>query len=62
MCNQRLEMNYQLSDKVYNLIMTKVCNARFGEVLANYSETNHLKNKGKLGIQAYLNGLVNGVT
>ena len=23
MCNERLEMNYQLSEKVYNLIMTK---------------------------------------
>ena len=62
MCNERLEMNYQLSEKVYNLIMTKACNARFGEVLANYSEKNHLKNKGKLGLQAKLSEMVNGVS
>ena len=54
-------MNYQLFEKVYTLVLTKVCNARFGEVLRNYSEMNHLKNKGKLGILAKLNGLVNGV-
>ena len=64
-CNRQemrgLEMNYQLFEKVYTLVLTKVCNARFGEVLRNYSETNHLKNKGKLGIRAKLNGLVNGV-
>ena len=62
MRDKSLETTYQLFEKVYILVLTKVCNARFGEVLANYSETNHLKNKGKLGIRAYLNGLVNGVT
>ena len=62
MCNERLKMNYQLSEKVYNLIMTKVCNARFGEILANYGKKNHLKNKGKLGLQAKLSEMVNGVS
>ena len=42
--------------------MTKVCNARFGEVLANYIEKNYLKNKGKLGLRAKLSAMVNGVS
>ena len=62
MRDKSLERTYQLFEKVYILVLTKVCNARFVEVLTNYSEKNHLKNKGKLGIRAYLNGLVNGVT
>ena len=48
MCNQRLEMSYQLSEKVYSLVMIKVRNARFGEVLANYSKKNQLKIKESL--------------
>ena len=55
-------MNYQLSEKVYNLVMIKVRNARFGEVLANYSKKNQLKNKGKLGLQAKLSAMANGVS
>ena len=57
-CSQRLKMSYQLSERVYNLVMKKICNARFDEVLANYSNKNHLKNKGKLGLQAKLSAMV----
>ena len=48
MCNQRLEMSYQLSQKVYTLVVIKVRNSRFGEVLANYSKKNQLKIKESL--------------
>ena len=50
-------MNYQLSVKVYTIVMAQVCNARFGEVLANYSQTNKLKGTGKIGLRQTLLGM-----
>ena len=34
----QIEMSYALLEKVYSIVMTKVCNARFSEVLTNFSE------------------------
>ena len=50
-------MNYQLSVKAYTIVMTKVCNARFGEVLANYRQINKLKGTGKIGLCQTLLGM-----
>ena len=38
-----------MSTKVYKDALTKLCNERFGKVLANFSEPNTLKGRGKLG-------------
>ena len=59
-CNSRLATNYDLSTKVYKDAMTKVCNARFGKILANFSEKNALKGKGKLYLRVKLLATVSG--
>ena len=38
MRDERFKMSYQLSEKVYILVLEKVCNARFDEALANYKD------------------------
>ena len=43
-----------MSTEVYNDVMTKVCNARFNEVVDNYIEQHALKGKGKLDLRAKL--------
>ena len=48
--------------KVYRDIVTEVCNTRFSEVLANFSERNALKGRGKLDIHAKLLATVGGLS
>jgi len=46
--------SYELTTRVYNAVMKKVCNARFGEVLQNDCEQKSLKDKGKINFRASL--------
>ena len=48
------EIRYEDTTSVYHKIMTKVCNARFGEIVKNYAEINAMKGKGKLAFRAGL--------
>ena len=46
---------------VYKEVIEKICNARFGELIQNYNELNHLK-EGKLNFRGSLNAsnILNG--
>jgi len=49
-----LKTDYALAEDVFIDIMTKVCNARFNEVVDNYGLERALKGKGKIGLRPML--------
>ena len=46
--SKQQQTTYADSAFVYDIVIQKVCNARFGEVVKNYSEEESLRGKGKL--------------
>ena len=54
------KFSYQLSSKIYEIVVDKVCNTRFGEVMKNYVE--RMTAKGKLNFRSSLLALTSGIS
>ena len=49
-----MPIKYGETSEVYTTVVTKACNARYGEVLKNYAEEESLRGKGKLAFRSNL--------
>ena len=53
----RRDIDREVSSRVFLNLITKACNARFGEMVRNFCEMEKLKGRGKLGFRKELLGM-----